>query len=129
MSNNWDDFSTQTSVSVDRNEGKAPLHWLALGVIATLVLMALFFIFPPQGDFTIVGGLIFWFLSMVAYLLPFWIFVDSDLKIRSTSNYYYSNPKTISTLRGFYLAFGIFMSLVFIYGVADELSRILNTVN
>ena len=129
MSNGWDDLTASPTITASNGNGKAPIHWLVIGVVATIVILAVYLLFQPQGDFIIAGGLIFWALSMISYLVPFWLSVDGDLKVRSSSTYYYSNPKTISVIRGVYLAFGIVMSLVFVYGVADELSRIVNTVN
>ena len=122
----WDQPTTPTTASA---EGKAPWIWLVLGVSALLVLLALSFFLKPSGDDVALGYLIYWIVSLAAFLIPFGFFVTGDLKQRSTSVFYYSNPKTVSTVRGLYLVFGLLISTVFVYGLADELSRILNVVN
>jgi hypothetical protein len=129
MSDTWDNLSATPNPPSNSNQGKAPWHFMMIGAGATLLLLLVWFFVRPTGDFAITGNILFWILSMVAYLVPFMLFVISDMKIRTSSTYYYTNPKTVSGARGFYLGFGLLISTFFAYGAADELSRVLNTVS
>lgn len=110
-------------------EGKAPWFWLVIGVVALVVLLALSFVLVPSGNSAAIGYLAYWAVSLVSFLVPFGFFVHGDLKAKTTSIFYLTNPKTVSTMRALYLVFGLAVSTVFVYGLADELSRILNAVN
>jgi len=125
----WDSLGSASSMPTGNATGKAPWHFLFIGAAATVVLLGIWFFVRPAGDFIITGNLIFWVLSMAAYLVPFAIFVIAEMQIRSTVTFYYTNPKTVSGVRGIYLALGVIISTIFALGAADELSRVLNTVN
>ena len=129
MSDNWNLPDNPVSTQTSGTQGKAPWHFLGIGATSSLVLVGIWLFLRPSGDFIITGNLIFWVLSMVAYLGPFMLFAIGDMKARSASIFYYTNPKTVSLVRGIYLAFGLVLSTVFVYGAADELSRFMNTVN
>ena len=127
MSNDW---GTTTTVSGGSSTGasgaSAPWFWLAIGSVLALIVFALGLLLKPEG---IGANLGFWFLSMAAYLGPFAAFVTKELKLRSTLTYYRTSVGSVKTARAIYLIFGIAMSAIFVYNVADELSRIINAVN
>lgn len=123
----WDQNTGSTSSP--SAEGKAPWIWLILGASLLVVLLAISFFLKPSGDGVAIGYTIYWLISLGAFLVPFGFFVTGDLKQRSNSVFYYTNPKTVSKVRTIYLIFGLLVSTVFVYGLADELSRILNVVN
>jgi hypothetical protein len=128
-SESWDSFSSSSAMPTGNTTGKAPWYFLAIGAGVTLVLIASWFFVRPSGDFVVAGNLIYWVLSMAGYLVPFALFVLSEMQIRSKVTFYYTNPKTVSGVRGIYLSIGVIVSTVFALGAADELSRLLNTVN
>jgi len=129
MSDTWDNMAASSSPSASAAQGKAPWHFLMIGAGATLLLLLVWVFVRPAGEFVILGNLLYWFVSMAAYLAPFMMFVIADMKIRTSSTYYYTNPKTVSGVRGIYLVSGLLISTIFAYGAADELSRVLNTVS
>ena len=139
MSNDWyvtgtnggNEWGNTPPVAVNGNspEGKAPWFWLVIGVVALIVLLGVSFFLVPSGNSVALGYLAYWALSLAAFLVPFGFFVSGDLKAKTTSIFYLTNPKTVSTMRALYLVFGLAVSTVFVYGLADELSRILNAVN
>lgn len=137
MSDDWTTSSGTNSVwdqapaatNANSAEGKAPWVWLILGVVVLFVLIGLSFFLKPSGDAVALGYLFYWLISLASFLVPFAFFVTGDLKQRSTSVFYITNPKTVSTVRGIYLGFGLLVSTFFVYGLADELSRIFNAVN
>lgn len=126
--NSWD---TQPPAQGNNNspEGKAPWFWLVIGVGALVVLLVISFFLVPSGNSVALGYFTYWLLSLTSFLVPFGFFVTGDLKAKTTSTYYLTNSKTVSTMRALYLVFGLGVSTVFVYGLADELSRILNAVN
>ena len=89
----------------------------------------LFVLGRPSGDTAVLGWAGQWLLNLVVSLTPFAFFVTRDLAIRSKVTYYQTNPATVKAVRIIYLGLSSAASLLYIYGIADELSRILNVVN
>jgi len=109
--------------------GKAPYHWLLIGFSLALLEVVLFIIFQPSAESALLANSLLWILNLGITLTPFALFVVQDISIKSKSTHYSSNPDTVKIIRLVYLGFSLLVSSYFIYGVADELSRILNVVN
>lgn len=121
--------STVSAGNYEASTGKAPYHWLLIGFILALLEVILFTIFQPSAESALLANSLLWILNLGITLTPFALFVVQDISIKSKSTHYSSNPDTVKIIRLVYLGFSLLVSSYFIYGVADELSRILNVVN
>lgn len=115
-----------TSRGSSYSSSSAPWLWLFIGAALTVVVFVISLFLKPEG---IGPNLTYWFISMAAYLVPFVLFITSELKARSSSVYYRTSASSVKMARAIYLVFGLLMSSFFVYAVADEISRILNSVN
>jgi hypothetical protein len=97
--------------------------------LVTIQTALLFVLGRPTGDAAVFGWAGQWIINLVVSLTPFAFFVTRDLAIRSKVTYYQTNPATVKAVRVAYLGISSAASLFYIYGIADELSRILNVVN
>lgn len=114
----------------ESSEGKAPFAFLLIGVgLVTIQTVLLFVLGRPNGDAAVFGWAGQWLLNLVVSLTPFALFVTRDLAIRSKVTYYQTSPATVKAVRIVYLGVSLAASLFYIYGIADELSRILNVVH
>lgn len=118
--------SPVTYVEPPRAKG-APWIVLALGFVAVAGASALKLLVAPSGDLAWLGHLAYWILSLLVFLIPVAVFSIVDLK-RQLNLDYPSNTKSVRRMKGFFLLFGLALSLVSVYQLASELARVLNVV-
>ncbi len=101
--------------------------WLILGggAAAITLVFVLKFALRPVGDLAALGHAGFWFLSLVAFLVPVAFFSIVDLKRQLVIDYP-THPKTVRTAKFSFLIFGLAASLFQVYELATELSKLLN---
>lgn len=132
MDSFWDDtVSGSDSGDVTQYESStvpgAPWWIAAVGFsLVSAVLIAGLIIDPAKtGIGAWVGYLWLWIASLLAYLIPFGIFVLRDMQIRGSSrNGYRSSASTVSAVRISLLVFGMTVSTFFMFGFATDLSTL-----
>ncbi len=120
--------STTVTSSYSAKMPDAPWFLLFLGLGLSLIEIALSLLFRPAAEFALIQNLILWFLNISMSLGILGIFISMDIKRRTDELYYRSSVKTVAFWRTGYIIATLLLSVFFIYGVADELSRIWNVV-
>lgn len=119
------DSPYSTYSSSEKTKG-APWLFLLIGLVAvSLALFVKLAILHPQGDAAWAGHLIYWLISLLAFLTPIALFSIVDLRRQLDFNYP-SNTKTVRFTRTAFLIVGLGLSLVNVYDLASELARVLN---
>lgn len=114
--------------SEDWSERKAPgaPYWV-LGIGFFLVLLAVSpnIFLADQFRSNLVGMILLWAASLAAFLIPFALFSEMDLK-RQLDPSYGSLKSAVRRNARLFALFGFGVSLVNVYFLADYLSRVLN---
>lgn len=117
--------------SEDWSERKAPgaPYWvLGVGVLLVLLAVAPNIVLAETFRSNLVGMIILWVASLAAFLLPFALFSEIDLR-RQLDPSYGSLKSSVRRNARLFALFGFGASLVNVYFLADYLSRILNVAS
>ena len=110
----------------DTSEGKQPLPILVAGYVAVALIFGFSQFFAPAGLNAWVPYLGIWFFSVLAYLVPFTIFVLANGNVeRKNASLKYAS-KTVNAVRFGLLLFGVSCSTVISFFLATEISKALN---
>lgn len=120
--------STTVTSSYSAKTPDAPWYLLFLGLGLSLFEVTLSLVFRPAAEFALIQNLALWLLNIIYSLGILGVFISVDIKRRTDELYYRSSVKTVAFWRTGYIVASLLLSVVFIYGVADELSRIWNVV-
>lgn len=103
----------------------APWWVLISGFVFVVITPVVKLFVSPAGDLAFVGHSIYWLISLMAFLLPMAFFTLINLK-RQIELGYPTSRSTLSRVRTAFLAFGLIASLLQVYQLATELSKLLN---
>lgn len=123
-----DSFSSAAPATVWREQEPAkgaPWPILAAGVAAIALVFLVKFVLAPSGDLALLGHGCYWFLSLLAFLVPIACFSINDLQRQLVIDYP-THPKVVRTAKSAFLSLGLVASLFQVYQLATELSKILN---
>lgn len=116
-----DDWST-------RKAPGAPYWILGLGALFIFLAVAPNIVLADQFRSNLFGMVTLWLISLVAFLAPFAIFSEVDLK-RQLDPSYGSLKSSVRRNARLFALLGFALSLVNIYFLADHLSRVLNVAS
>lgn len=110
----------------DTSKGKQPLSILFAGYAAAAVILVLGFLVKPSGTSAWLPYLGFWVVSVLAYVVPFALFLLANGKVeRNNASLVYSR-KAVNAARFGLLAFGLSVSVFISFFLATEISKALN---
>lgn len=127
----YDYFSEESTTATSSSSGNkldAPWFLLYIGLGLTLVEIAFSIVFKPAVEFALAQNLILWILNIIFSLGILGLFISIDVKRRTEETYYRPKAQTVAFWRTSYILASLLLSVFFIYGVADELSRLWNVV-
>lgn len=110
----------------DTSRGKQPLPILFAGYAAVVVILILSFVLAPTGVNAWLPYLGFWFVSVLAYVVPFTIFVLANGKVERNNAQLVYARKAVSFARFGLLVVGLVSSTIIAFFLATEISKALN---
>lgn len=106
--------------------GKQPLGILFAGYAAVIVVAVLGRVFAPSGVNAWVPYLLFWFVSVLAYIVPFTLFYLANGRIERDFGVLKHDRKLVNFLRFGLVLVGIAASTYCAVFLATEISKTLN---
>lgn len=110
----------------DTSKGKQPLPILFAGYAAVVVVLVLSLVLAPTGVNAWLPYLGFWLVSVLAYVVPFTIFVLANGKVERNNAQLVYERKAVNLARFGLLVVGLISSTVIAYFLATEISKALN---
>ena len=128
MQNNEPFGSSYEEEFIPQSTGKrprAPHEFLIVGLVLVLTLLGLRIFGPSSWSLDVPVSLLFWFSSLLAFLVPFALFSEINLT-RQLSPDYRSNKSTAASAVKIFVLFGFIASLVHVFFLSSLLGRLLN---
>ena len=110
----------------DTRVGKQPMAILYFGYVAVLLVLVVGRVLAPSGLNAWAPYLLIWVFSVLAYLVPFTLFVLANGKVERNSATLKYDRKTVNVARFGLLVFGLVASTFTALFLATEISKALN---
>lgn len=110
----------------DTSQGKQPLAILYAGYVAVALIFVLSQVFAPSGLNAWIPFLGIWLFSVIAFLVPFALFVFANGNVERKNGSLKYQRKTVNVLRFGLALFGVSCSTVISFFLATEISKALN---
>ena len=110
----------------DTEVRKQPLILLFAGYAAVVFVLVLTLVLSPSGINAWAPYLVFWFISVLAYVIPFTLFYLANGKVERQSKSLKYDRKTVNFARFGLLIVGLASSTTISFFLATEISKTLN---
>ena len=110
----------------DTSRGKQPLPILFAGYAAVVVILIVTLVVSPSGVNAWLPYLSFWVVSVLAYVVPFTIFVLANGKVERNNAQLVYARKAVNVARFGLLVVGLAASTTIAFFLATEISKALN---